>query len=207
MELIVITPEQNVTGETELVNGMLEAGLTRLHIRKPNLSAGEYREYLYGIESRYHSRLVLHGAFELLREFHLGGIHLNSVMRESTDLQRLMSDIPVVSTSFHSWQEIRNNKTAFRYVFISPVFDSISKKGYEGVININDLKVLKEEIAVTGSTCSRIIALGGVGVKELPVLFKAGFDGAAMLGAVWLSDDPLSVVRDALVAVSGSTAD
>jgi thiamine monophosphate synthase len=44
-------------------------------------------------------------------------------------------DKVAISGSFHSWEEIRANRFPYTYVFISPVYDSISKAGYKAAID------------------------------------------------------------------------
>ena len=46
--------------------------------------------------------------------------------------------------------------------------------------------------------CPEIVALGGVSSSNLAILQKSGFDGAAMLGAIWQAEDPLLESRQAL---------
>ena len=80
-----------------------------------------------------------------------------------------------MSRSCHSLEEIDNSKEK-DYLFLSPVYPSISKPGYLPSFCLNDLK---------GKVDGRIIALGGVTPKRLPELFEIGFGGAAMLGLIW----------------------
>ena len=81
MELIVITPEENLANETEIVNRLFEAGLHRLHLRKPLLGLAYHRAYIDNVATEYHERIVIHNYFELMDEFGLGGLHLNSFAR------------------------------------------------------------------------------------------------------------------------------
>jgi thiamine-phosphate pyrophosphorylase len=105
-----------------------------------------------------------------------------------------ISNIPnnTISTSFHSWAEIVENKFHYKYAFISPVFDSISKVGYKTAIDLSAINEVRRTCIIQQTYCPAIIGLGGVGINELPLLKKTGFDGAAMLGSIWLAKDPVS---------------
>jgi len=194
MQLIVITPEQSIEGETDLVNQMFANSLQRLHIRKPQYSSRNYEDYIGAIPAHYHSRIVLHASFELFDEFGLGGVHLNSHFRNDKQIWDKLRHLPpaALSTSFHSWQEIMENEFHFGYVFISPVFDSISKSGYKGKIDLNGAEETKQQLLMAGGYCPPIFALGGVGPKEILALCKHGFDGAAVLGSIWMANDPVA---------------
>ena len=194
MQLIVITPDNEVKDEARIVNSLFADGLQRLHLRKPLFTTGDYRDYINKIDARYHSCIVLHGGFELLTEFELGGMHLNSMVRNDKTVWLKVATLHAsqVSTSFHSWEEIRDNEFQYGYVFISPVFDSISKKGYKAAIDLKGAVKTKQELAKGDKYCPAIIGLGGVGKEQIKPLHQFGFDGAAILGAVWLSADPVT---------------
>ncbi len=192
MKMLVITPEQNAEGEIEAVNAMFAAGLELLHLRKPSYSEQEYRKYIAAIKAQYRSRMVIHGFYHLFGELGLNGIHLNEAARKDTDIWLQLKHVSpsVISTSFHSWQEIMENVIPFRYVFISPVFDSISKTGYKAGIALDRANATKEELNRSKGYCPEIIGLGGVGAEELKILFQNGFDGGALLGSIWKSGQP-----------------
>ncbi len=81
MQLIVITPDNEVREEIGIVNGLFaQWAAATVHLRKPSFTTADYRNYINELPAKYHSRIVVHGGFELVDEFKLGGIHLNSSM-------------------------------------------------------------------------------------------------------------------------------
>ena len=72
-------------------------------------------------------------------------------------------------------------KPTCHYVFLSPIFDSISKKGYKHSFSNKDL----EEAGINGIINERVVALGGVTPEYIPQLRAWNFGGAAFLGDVW----------------------
>jgi len=204
MKLVVLTPEITTGNEQEMVISMLINGPARVHVRKPGFSYGEYRRYLDSIPEYFHQRLVIHDHFELFSTYNLGGVHLSSAGRDDLVVMKQVEKIPRdrLSTSFHSWAEIEENKETYSYVFISPVFDSISKPGYEAAIDLEGAPRTKERFAASGNLCPGIIGLGGVGPEQIHILMENGFDGAAMLGAIWSSPDPLAAYQEAVKAAT-----
>jgi len=200
LDLIVITPESTSADEIEIVNRMLANGLQRLHVRKPSYGTEDYKDYIKTIDRRFYPQVVIHGSFELYSEYGLGGIHLNSAARNDTLVREQVKNIPssAISTSFHSWEEIRKNSFDYNYVFISPVFDSISKPGYKGCIDLDGADETKQIFAAQHKYCPKITGLGGVGPEQLKTLHEAGFDGGAMLGSIWNSADPYAVFLEAM---------
>jgi thiamine-phosphate pyrophosphorylase len=191
MRLILLTPDTNVNNEHHIVNSLFANGLQRLHVRKPGFGYEEYKAYISNIDAQYHKRIVVCGAFELYNELGLGGVHLNSHMRADAAVWAQVAHVPVghISTSFHSWQEVRDNERQYGYVFISPVFDSISKVGYKAAIDVQQCAAVREEVIAARGYCPQILGLGGVGAEQVRVLQANGFDGAALLGSVWGVED------------------
>jgi thiamine-phosphate pyrophosphorylase len=204
MQLIVITPDKDIENEALLVNEMFALGLERLHLRKPGYTKEDYERYIQTIDPAYHARIIVHAHYELFHEYQLGGIHLNSMVRDDATVWAQVATIQPhnISTSFHSWAEIADNEFAYSYVFISPVFNSISKKDYEAAISPDGAKALKQTLSAEHKYCPRIIGLGGVGEPQLATLAQHGFDGAATIGAVWLATDPVAAFMQMIETTS-----
>lgn len=166
--VIAITPPDFYPEEAERIVDLLEKGeVDFVHIRKPDATAEDIRSLILQIDAKWHSFLKLHDQFELTREFHIGGCHLNSRNPASPE------NVKSLSKSIHSIDEIDDNQH-FEYIFLSPVFDSISKKGYKANIKLDGI-----QDKIFGKN---VIALGGVTPDKFPLLKKSGFKGAAMLG-------------------------
>ena len=83
MNLYLVTPPQTRSDETALAVAFLEQGLHRLHVRKPAYTMMGYRQYIDAIPARFHHRLVLHGAAELLHSYPSIGLHLRGKERQN----------------------------------------------------------------------------------------------------------------------------
>ncbi len=186
MEVIVISWPEHIDGEIDLIHHMFEEGLDIFHLRKPDYNDEQLVEFLDQIKPVFHSRIKIHSSFGLLERYRLGGMHIPVAMILKSNIIGLKKHNNIsISSSFHSFEEVKGKNEQIDYAFLSPVFDSISKKNYKGAFDCNELKkVLK--LADT-----RIIALGGCKAGNLNQVRELGFSGAAVLGAVWSSADPL----------------
>lgn len=176
MKLVVITPERIFPGEAQALNGLFAEGLQTLHLRKPAASAGQTAQLLAGIEAAYRCRIVVHDHFALAGEFGLKGVHLNS--RNPRPPAGFAGQL---SRSCHSLAEVAQAGAEYEYLFLSPVFDSISKEGYGSAFARADLLGAKER----GVINARVYALGGIDEKKIPDAARMGFGGVAILGALW----------------------
>ena len=180
MQLIVISNPDTVAHEARLINQLFEAGLTRFHLRKPEWDEQQLVDLLRQIHQAFYPYIALHQHHLIAMDFDIKRLHYTEKHRLATELDKLAHQKEggyVLSTSIHDVAEL-NSLAPFDYTFFGPVFNSISKPGYqsrltEGFrINQNDFQ-------------PKIIALGGVEAANLGKLKAMNFDGAAVLGTIW----------------------
>lgn len=147
------------------------------HIRKPKWSRSKLEAYVSALPDDWRERSVLHSHFDLIHDFDLKGIHLNEKNRREGVSKIFHSNI--ISTSFHSIEDLLEDHTKYAYVFLSPIFDSISKVGYKTPFSVEDLR------RVNTISKHNIIALGGVRPELKDTCKDFGFSGVAFLGAFW----------------------
>ena len=176
MKLILITPPTYFVEENKIITDLFEEGLDILHLRKPDTAPMFAERLLTLIPEHYHKRIVVHGHFYLKEEYRLKGIHLNSRNPNLPDGYK-----GHISCSCHSLEEAKSRKKQCDYVFLSPVFDSISKKNYHA--NYTPEEIRKAHKA--GIIDKKVIALGGIDIDNITEVKNYGFGGAAIMGALW----------------------
>lgn len=177
MMRIAITPEVTLPNEPRMVTDILTHGWDMVHLRHPGASLRDMRNLIEAIPQKFHPKLRLHGHFELLSWFNLGGVHLN---RRCPELPSGYNGL--FSRSCHSLEEFTQKGAGCDYVTLSPVFDSISKAGYTSSFTKKDLN----EIGKTAGSIvnTKVIALGGITSERVQQVKDYGFDGYAVLGAL-----------------------
>ena len=177
---ILITLPRILKNEAETLAALCGAGVSVIHIRKPEASEPEIEELLKTLQAlgADMSRLTIHYNEPLARKYGLGGVHLRIeelLAGAGEGLRR--------SCSAHGWTEAERAATDADYVFLSPLFDSISKSGYRSAI---DPAEAAERLR---RRKGRIVALGGIRPANIARVRRIGFDGAAVLGAAWSADE------------------
>lgn len=171
--LIAITPEDPAELEGDKISALLKAGWFRVHLRHPGASRNEIRRIIERIPQELHSRIVLHGHFDLVNEFNLGGLHLNRRCPSAPHLYK-----GVLSRSCHSIAELSDcTSQGLEYATLSPIFDSISKVSYPSTFT-------REQLIMLDNIPTPVIALGGISPDNMSKLSSYNFSGYAMLGAI-----------------------
>lgn len=176
MKRIIITSPDDMPGEDVYIPRLIDRGAFAVHLRKPEWSIARYAALLRMIPAEYHRYIVLHDHYALCRDFALRGIHLNRRNPSPPDCH-----YGHISCSCHTLEEVIAAKPRKDYVFLSPIFDSISKAGYRSAFTARRLN----EAARRGIIDEKVIALGGVTEDKTGLLAQWRFGGYAMLGAVW----------------------
>ncbi len=183
MKLIVITTPNYFIEEDKIITALFDEGLETLHLRKPDTAPVYAERLLTLIPEKYHKYIVVHDHFYLKNEYRLKGIHLNHrnpLIPDNYDGH--------VSASCHTFDEVVADKKICDYVFLSPVFDSISKEGYDSAFTPEEIR----EAASEGIIDKRVIALGGINEENILRIKDFGFGGAAVLGGLWNKFNPSS---------------
>lgn len=176
MKLVVITAPVFFSGEPEIITMLFNDGLEYLHLRKPGAPQDAEEKLLERIPPEFHDRIVIHENFCLYERQGLKGIHLNSRNPHIPE-----GYAGHASRSCHSLDEVAACRNQYDYVFLSPVFDSISKKGYNSAFRPEELLHARQ----SGGIGDNVIALGGISSANIGLVRKLGFGGAAVLGDIW----------------------
>lgn len=177
MKLIAITRPFIIEDEAAFIRHIFESGFDILHLRKPDADIQYCRELLKKLNLEERKNIIVHDYPDLYEEFSLKGIHIN---KNVTTLPESYQGFR--TRSCHSLEEVMRYKNYYDYVFLSPIFDSISKVGYNSAFSDKMLR----EASSKGIIDEKVVALGGVTFDKIPYLKELNFGGAAMLGNIWL---------------------
>lgn len=183
---IMITAPQPHDDEAARITAALDAGWDYVHLRYPDLTLRQVKAIIEGVPQKYHERLKLHGHFELVHEFNLGGLHLN---------RRCPAAPPqfagALSASCHNIGDIEAAAKSgrFSYVTLSPVFSSISKQGYNPSLSVEEFAD-----ALTAAGDMPVVALGGITPGNAAAVLDAGFGGYAVLGYLYAAATPDDII-------------
>lgn len=182
--------------ENHWLTAVLAAGADYLHLRKPEHSCSEVEALLQSIPAEYHSRIVLHDYYQLSQRYGVGGIHLNARNSHTPHTSQVQ-----LSRSCHTLGEIEQYKQACKYLFLSPIFDSISKTGYQAAFSHTELMQATQK----GIIDNKVMALGGISPLNIEEVMQYGFGGVAIMGCLWQKcdiDEIKSIVKQIKLKLS-----
>ena len=194
MQLLAVSPESEYPNEASLIAHLLDAGLARYHLRKPDWKAVQCAKLLEHVPAGLRQRISIHQHHELAETFGVG-VHFKDGMLGGR-LQAVVprwpatAGTPAFSRSLHHLQSIESDTANLQYAFLSPVFASISKSGYAPTWTEAELcDVLSKPRRV------QLYALGGIRTANSRRAMDYGFDGVVLHGSLWQSADPFKAFQ------------
>lgn len=176
MKIIAITSPSVVDEDLYIIQQLLNRGIDIIHLRKSDAEINDCRKLLSKLTYEQRAKIIVHDFPSLYEEFSLKGIHVN----------KNITSLPInykgyKTRSCHSFEEIKKYKKEYDYLFLSPIFDSISKSGYKSCFSHDELK----KASADGIIDKKVIALGGVTFDSIPYLKELNFGGVAMIGSIY----------------------
>ena len=181
MEITVFSWPSYIPGEVRLVKGLLARGVKTFHLRKPSWGRQATDNFLAELTPNEQRSVMLHQYPDLRQSYPVKGIHFSSRLPLANQQALLRERGWAFSTSVHNLDQISKLPSGFRMVYISPVFDSISKTNHFANFEWSELKAFLRK----QKSPPPLYALGGIEAENLPYVKDLGFQGAAVLGALW----------------------
>ncbi len=193
MRIIIISSSKEIEKEAEILTKLFEAGLETLHLRKHRYSTKKMSNLLKEIPKHFHSRIIIHSHHNLARKYKLKGIHLTKSHKKRKirtwlilKLIKMKNPNFEITTSFNSIGQLLDGleNYNYNYVFLSPIFDSLSSK-FQSAYTEHSLKSALQK------TTLKVIARGGCDVDSVEKARNIGFNGMAFYSSIWQKDEPL----------------
>lgn len=183
MKLIVVTRPEYFVVEHLLIKELFNEGLDILHLRKPNGDASSCERLLTLLPDDCREKIVVHDNFDFKAKYKLMGIHLNS--RNPEIPKGYKGQVSCVCKSF---EEVKDYKRDMKYVFLSPIFNSINPEEFSPQFTHSQLRAASDK----GIIDNKVMAYGGIGTDNVKKLRDLGFGGVVVYGSLATKFDAVS---------------
>ncbi|SFD32702.1 thiamine-phosphate pyrophosphorylase [Chitinophaga sp. CF118] len=186
----IITHTENIPDETDIWKQLLNEGADSILVRKPGWQEADYELLLLQADPGCYGRLMIPEHATLCERYGLLGLHFGEAARGNITMEHLNSYRQkewLLSTSIHNVETLHATSNDWNQLLLSPVFNSISKKGYAAAFDEN-FRLNKEGFE------GNVLALGGINDITANKARDMQFDGIALLGAIW--QEPERAVRE-----------
>lgn len=127
-----------------------------------------------------------------------GGVHLGQEDLPCVEARGIMGRDKIIGVSTHSLKEaLEAERDGADYVAFGPVFETKTKGNAQRPRGLKALKEVKEAIHIP------VIAIGGIGEKNIMDVLETGVDGVAVVSDILTSKDITGKVKR-LISIIGS---
>lgn len=185
----VLSPAGSVRGEAKIVCELFEKGLQTYHLRKPRWSLERVQAWITSIPKIYRSRIILHQFPELVRKFGLGGFHIHAddPVPECVPAGKL-------SAQCQDFSDLEKCGNTFRCLMLGPIFPKKERDLTVPARTEQEYAAILAYYRRNGGKC-KVFAFGGVDIDNVKRCRKMGFDGVAVVGAVWDSGNEVAAFK------------
>jgi thiamine-phosphate pyrophosphorylase len=191
-QLVGVTPPSLSEDQWACLPAMFRAGLSLLYVRQEESPELKQRLTSDGL-GPYRDQIIV--PFEMPRT--ALRLHWKEVIR-----QQAPANSQAFSTSIHEISDWPLLREQVRITFYSPLFPSISKPGYGPDLTLAERTDAIRHIRAHFNGLPALIGLGGIRVDNIRQVQDAGFDGAAVLGTLWQSPDPVETIRQLIQQIA-----
>ena len=171
----------------DVVKDVLENGATFLQIREKDLAEDSFEaesEQLKQLCAQYNVPFVVNDSVEIAMKCDADGVHVGQSDIKGRDIRAMIGEEKILGISAGTVEEaVAAEKAGADYIGVGAVFGTSTKKNARTM----SVELLRE---ICTSVTIPVVAIGGIGMKNISQLNGSGVDGVAVVSAIFAAEDP-----------------
>ena len=188
MRLYAVTDRAWVGKQTlyEQVEAALKGGVTCVQLREKELSEEDFlaeAKEIKALCSRYHVPFFINDNVDVAIKCQADGVHVGQEDMKASDVRSKVGDQMIIGVSAHSVEEaVEAVKNGADCLGVGAMFTT-STKADASVLPKETLRAICEAVDVP------VVAIGGIGERNILELAGTGADGVALVSAIFGAAD------------------
>lgn len=169
-----------------IISKALNAGIDSVVLREKDLNADE----LYCLAKRVKKitgrkcRFLVNSRVDIALAVNADGVHLSSSSVPVSFARKILGKNKLIGVSCHSVRDaVRSRKEGADYIFLGPVYRTLSKVKYGKPLGVRLIREAKKKIRIP------VIAIGGIKKENTAEVLKNGADGIAVISGIIKAKD------------------
>ena len=162
------------------VEQLIAGGATLVQLREKHASPRDfYEDAERALEiARVHNvKLIINDRVDIAFALGADGIHLGQDDLPPGEARKILGDNAIIGFSTHNLEQaVAAAKLPIDYIAFGPVYDTTTKENPDKTVGLDGLKWVREAIGDFP-----LVAIGGINGDNLPPVFEAGADSAAII--------------------------
>lgn len=193
--LYAVTDRSWLQGKTlyQQVESALKGGTTFVQLREKQLDEAHFLEEALELQQlcrSYGVPFVINDNVELARKIDADGVHVGQSDMEAGDVRALLGPDKIIGVSAQTVEQaVRAQQRGADYLGVGAVFPTGSKDDAVEVPH-ETLKAICQAVTIP------VIAIGGIGPKNVHELASSGICGIAVISAIFAQSDIEAATRE-----------
>ena len=170
-----------------ILTGLASAGVQWIQLRGKTLSSRElFQEcrQLVFLGRSLGLKVIVNDRADLAWLSGADGVHLGQQDLPAVEARRILGAKAIIGLSTHGLAQARQAQdTPVDYVAIGPVFPTRTKENPDPVVDQQELRVIRESVS------KPLVAIGGITLQNVRLLFESGVDSVAVIRDLLLAAD------------------
>lgn len=199
--VITDTAVQKKFPHVEIARMAIRGGAKMIQFRDKKMSTAELIEtarMLKKICSKAGVLFIVNDRVDVALISGADGVHLGIEDIPISDARKLLGDDKIIGGTAHSLKEAREaEKRGADYIGFGHIFSTGSKIKSTAPVGVEKLKELVRSITIP------VFAIGGIGLDNIKQVIETGVHGAAVIGSVVKSTNPVQSTRKLIRIIYG----
>jgi len=174
-----------------------EASCTWIQLRHKSASKQEYLKIAIdakNITERYKAKLIVNDSLDVALEVGAYGVHLGKNDEDLALARQRSTPALIIGGSTNSLDDIllAVDKGA-DYLGLGPFRHTTSKTDLNPILGLENMAKIMNEVQKRHIK-TPIVAIGGIGIEDIPAILELGFHGIAVSGAITHATDKKNTV-------------
>lgn len=193
--LYAVTDRAWLNGRTlyEQVEEALQGGATFIQLREKDLDEEHFMQEAIELKElckRYHVPFVINDNVEIAAKMDADGVHVGQSDMEAGDVRAKLGPDKILGVSAQTVEQaLLAEKRGADYLGVGAVFTTGSKDDADDVSH-ETLKAICEAVSIP------VIAIGGIGAKNVMLLKGTGICGIAVISAIFAQPDIVGATKE-----------
>jgi thiamine-phosphate pyrophosphorylase len=176
----------------EMTRQAISAGVRIIQLREKIMSKREFYEEALSARSlstRHKAILIINDYVDIAMAVDADGVHLGQEDMPLEEARRIFGKDKIIGISTHTLkQAIDAERRGADYIGFGPIFKTTTKDAGSPK-GINSLIEVKRHVKIP------VIAIGGINLRNVSDVLKAGADAVAVASAILLGDMKINIKR------------
>lgn len=177
----------------ESIEQAIQGGVTLVQLREKSVSTKEFlrlAEKVKEITSRYHIPLLINDRLDIALAVDADGLHVGQDDLPVVKARELLGPGKIIGVSASTLAEaVLAERQGADYLGVGAIFSTATKSDAPEV-SLKQLELIKQAVSIP------VVAIGGIGAANLPLVRAAGVDGVSVVSAILGKDDIYTAARE-----------